>query len=75
KFATKENSLFVVSSHLIELAEPLKKTKQIDYRFFEAEENEGRLRFDYKLHQGVSKQRLGIRVLKEEGIFELLDKV
>ncbi len=57
---------------MIELAEHLKKTKQIDYRFFEAEENEGRLRFDFKLQRGVSSQRLGIRVLKEEGIFELL---
>ena len=71
-FSSKENCLFVISSHLIELADRLKHTKEIDYRFFEAEENKGRLGFDYKLHPGVSSQRLGIRVLEEEGIFELL---
>jgi DNA mismatch repair protein MutS len=73
-FSSKENCLFVVSSHLIELADRLSSTQQIDYRFFEAEESQGRLGFDYQLHQGVSSQRLGIRVLQEEGIFELLNK-
>ena len=33
---------------------------------------EGRLRFDYRLQAGVSSQRLGMRVLEEEGVFRLL---
>jgi hypothetical protein len=31
------------------------------------------LGFDYLLRSGVSSQRLGMRVLQEEGVFELLD--
>jgi DNA mismatch repair ATPase MutS len=73
RLATREDCLFMFSSHLIELSEQLSASGQIDCRYFDAEEGEERLRFDYLLRQGVSNQRLGMRVLREEGIFELLD--
>ncbi|MCX2980773.1 hypothetical protein EYC98_07760 [Halieaceae bacterium IMCC14734] len=73
RFAAKEDCLFMFSSHLIELSEQLSITDEIDCRNFEAEEGEGRLRFDYLLRRGVSTQRLGMRVLHEEGVFDLLD--
>jgi DNA mismatch repair protein MutS len=73
RFASREDCLFMFSSHLIELSEQLSITDEIDCRYFEAEEGEGRLRFDYLLRNGVSTQRLGMRVLREEGVFELLD--
>jgi hypothetical protein len=31
------------------------------------------LRFDHRLRNGISNQRLGMRVLREEGVFDLLD--
>lgn len=73
RLATRDGCLFMFSSHLIELSEELSAVGQIDCRYFEAEEGEGRLRFEYMLRRGVSRQRLGMRVLREEGIFELLD--
>ena len=63
----------MVASHLIELGEHLIATGQVDCRLFEASEDEGRLRFEYILRPGLSSQRLGMRVLREEGIFDLLD--
>ncbi|MFA0813318.1 MutS-related protein [Microbulbifer epialgicus] len=72
KLAVKEDCLFILSSHLIELSELLRKG--IDYRCFDAKEEGERLSFDYLLRSGVSSQRLGMRVLHEEGIFQLLDK-
>jgi DNA mismatch repair protein MutS len=74
RFATREDCLFMFSSHLIELSEQLSAVDQIDCCYFDAEEREERLRFDYLLRPGVSNQRLGMRVLREEGIFELLDR-
>lgn len=74
RFSHSDGCLFVFSSHLIELSQQLQITGNIDYRYFEAQEGEGRLRFDYLLRPGVSSQRLGMRVLKEEGIFDLLDR-
>jgi DNA mismatch repair protein MutS len=73
RFAAKEDCLFLVSSHLIELGDQMIATGQVDCRHFEAGEREGRLRFEYVLKPGVSTQRLGMRVLREEGIFDLLD--
>jgi DNA mismatch repair ATPase MutS len=74
RLAGKIGSLFVVSSHLIELGEQMAATGQVDCQHFEAREHEGRLRFEYRLLPGVSNQRLGMRVLREEGIFALLDR-
>lgn len=73
RFSTKQDCLFMFSSHLIELSDEITVTQQIDCRYFEADESEGKLRFDYLLRSGVSSQRLGMRVLREEGVFDLLD--
>jgi len=42
-------------------------------RSHEADDSGERLRFDYTLKAGVSSQRLGMRVLQQEGVFDLLD--
>lgn len=73
RFSTKQDCLFIFSSHLIELSDELTVTQQIDCRYFEADESTETLGFDYLLRSGVSSQRLGMRVLQEEGVFELLD--
>jgi len=74
RLARREGSLFLVSSHLIEAAEPLMATGTTACWRFEASERAGRLQFDYVLRAGVSAQRLGMRVLEEKGVFELLDR-
>lgn len=73
RLAAREDCLFMFSSHLIELSQQLSGIDTVDCRYFEAEEGGGRLRFEYSLNPGVSSQRLGMRVLREEGIFDLLD--
>ena len=73
RFAQRDDCLFMFSSHLIELSTKLSAMDVIDCRFFSAEESEGHLQFGYNLQSGVSSQRLGMRVLSEEGIFDLLD--
>ncbi|WP_193162352.1 MutS-related protein [Microbulbifer hainanensis] len=75
RFSSRENCLFMFSSHQIELSDHLHRLhNQVDCRHFEAVENDDRLRFDYRLRAGISDQRLGMRVLREEGIFDLLDR-
>jgi len=73
RFAAKDGCLFMFSSHLIELSAELSAIGVVDCRYFAAEEAQGKLRFNYLLQPGVSSQRLGMRVLREEGIFDLLD--
>lgn len=74
RLAATEGSVFLVSSHLIELGDALIATGSVDCRRFEAGDRAGRLEFDYVLRPGVSSQRLGVRVLEEHGIFDLLDR-
>ena len=70
----KNDCLFLFSSHLIELDEEFTSSMGIVKCHFEAREAVGELEFDYLLHSGVSTQRLGMRVLSEQGVFALLDK-
>lgn len=74
RLADREGNLFMVASHLIELGEMMEATGHVDCRLFEASEEGDQLRFEYRLRPGISSQRLGMRVLIEEGIFELLDR-
>ena len=74
RLAEIKDSVFMVSSHLIELGEALEATGSAHCVRFDADENSERLQFDYILRPGVSSQRLGLRVLKQEGVFDLLDR-
>jgi DNA mismatch repair protein MutS len=73
RLESKNDCLFLFSSHLIELDAEFSAEMGIAKCHFEASESEGELTFDYQLHSGVSTQRLGMRVLKEQGVFALLD--
>ena len=73
RFANRENSLFMFSSHLIEMKQTTDAQPQVVCCHFQADESSRQLQFDYKLKQGVSDQRLGMRVLREEGVLDLLD--
>jgi DNA mismatch repair ATPase MutS len=70
EFAHSAGSLFLVSSHLIELGDLMLSTGQVDCRYLEASEVGGRLSFDFRIKPGVSSQRLGMKVLEQEGVFE-----
>lgn len=74
RLEAKNDCLFLFSSHLIELDEEFAPSMGIVKCHFEAKEAAGKLEFDYLLHPGVSSQRLGMRVLAEQGVFELLDR-
>lgn len=69
----RTSGLFLFTSHLIELEAAFRRCENIDFRYFEADVDGGRLAFDFRLREGVSAQRLGMRVLEEEGVFGLLD--
>ncbi|PCJ22622.1 MAG: hypothetical protein COA96_13855 [SAR86 cluster bacterium] len=69
---SKNNCLFLFSSHLIELDDEFAPSTRIVKCYFEAQENKGKLEFDYLLRSGVSHQRLGMRVLSEQGVLDLL---
>lgn len=73
KLEAKPGSLFLFSSHLIELDDEFDSSACIKKCYFEAKESKAKLEFDYVLHPGVSSQRLGMRVLADEGVLSMLE--
>lgn len=70
-----KNVLFILSTHLYEIGEGLKRFPNIQFRYFETEINEGQLRFSYLLKEGISNDRLGYLILKREGVVDMLEKL
>lgn len=69
------NALFVLSTHLYEIAEDLKQYKNIQFKFFETAILNEQLVFSYQLKEGISNDRLGYLILKKEGVVDLLKQL
>jgi DNA mismatch repair protein MutS len=63
----------VASTHLAELAESLSGVPGVKQSCFRGEVVGEVLRFDYRLRDGVSHQRLGLELLERHGLGALLD--
>ncbi|MEO6254250.1 MAG: DNA mismatch repair protein MutS [Ferruginibacter sp.] len=70
-----KNSLFILSTHLYEIGEELKKYPNIDFKYFETSVINDQLHFSYHLKDGISNDRLGYLILKREGVVEMLEKM
>jgi len=71
-FSHWANSIFVISSHLVELQSEIEQLENIFYKYFEVNMKSGTAEYNYRLKNGVSAQRLGLFILKQEHIIELL---
>lgn len=70
-----DSSIFVLSTHLYEIGEELKRFENIQFRFFETRIEADDLIFSYQLKEGISDDRLGYLILKREKVADLLDKL
>lgn len=72
-YAALENSLFVVSTHIIEAADELKKgTKTIYYGFMPTEMDGSKPIYPYTLREGVTADRHGMLIIQNEQILDIL---
>ncbi len=69
------NSAFILSTHLYEIGEPLKKYPNIIFNYFETSVDGDQLVFNYQLKEGISNDRLGYLILKNEGVVDMLQKL
>jgi DNA mismatch repair ATPase MutS len=67
--------LFILSTHLYEIGEDLKKFPNILFRYFETSTENKQLVFQYKLKEGISNDRIGYLILQREGVVQLLEKL
>ena len=71
-FSRFPNGASIISSHLVELANELEVTGAVQFHCFDAELRDNRPVYDHRLKDGVSSQRLGMHVLRREGVADLL---
>ncbi|MBO9199005.1 MULTISPECIES: MutS-related protein [Niastella] len=70
-----KSSLFILSTHLYEIGDELKKHPNISFRFFETSVKDDQLEFSYQLREGISNDRLGYLILKREKVVDMLEKL
>ncbi|MCW3463189.1 MutS-related protein [Chitinophaga nivalis] len=69
------NCLFILSTHLYEIAEDLSQEKRIQFKYFESQVIEDNLHFTYQLKDGIAKEKIGYLILKREKVLDLLDQI
>ena len=70
-----KNSVFILSTHLYEIADELKAYPTIAFKYFETMIDNDQFKFNYQLKDGISNDRLGYLILKRENVIELLEKL
>ncbi len=66
------DSLFLISTHIIEIAEKLGDKKSVFFRSFNTKLENDEPVYDYRMIKGVSKESLGALIVRRERIIELL---
>jgi DNA mismatch repair ATPase MutS len=72
-FTRKKNSLFIVSSHIVEAGEQLKDSINVDFQFLPTRMNGHVPGYTYQLEQGITDDRHGMIIIRNEGILDILE--
>lgn len=74
-FAKKRNSVFVISTHIIEAGAVLKENcASISFKYLPTRMNGTNPEYTYTLESGITDDRHGMIIINNEGILELLKK-
>jgi DNA mismatch repair protein MutS len=71
-FCDYTDCLFIVSTHIIEVGEALKQHDNIRFAFMPTVMDGTRPRYTYKMQQGITEDRQGMMIIRNEGILELI---
>ncbi|HVK46870.1 MAG TPA: hypothetical protein VM488_03485 [Pseudobacter sp.] len=71
-FAGKDNSLFIISSHIVEAGEELKQKPNIGFLFLPTRMKGNVPEYTYTLEEGITDDRHGMIIIRNEGILETL---
>jgi DNA mismatch repair ATPase MutS len=74
-FSKVENALFVISTHLYEIANDLQHAESIKFKHMETIVEGDQFRFTYQLIDGISNERIGHRIMKQEGVVKMLQEL
>ena len=75
-FAKLRKSFFVVSTHIVEVATELSGIENINFKFMETNfDNKGIPFYSYLLQDGITAERLGMWIVRNEGIVEIIEEI
>jgi DNA mismatch repair ATPase MutS len=74
RLAAQPAALILVASHVTEIVPSIVADPRIALFYFAAEVTGDRPRFDYCLREGISEQRLGMTLLRQEGVLDRLER-
>lgn len=66
------DAIFFISTHIVELADELRHFENISFKYMDTFFEGERPVFTYKLQEGVSKERLGMYIIQQEGIVNII---
>ncbi len=69
------NNIFFISTHILEIAETIENKDTIMFRYFGSELINQHPSYDFKLKEGISEERIGLLIIKNEGILHILDEI
>lgn len=72
-FATYFQSIFLVSTHILEVGQALEKKANIQFQFMPTELKDSIPHYTYKLEHGVTQDRQGMTIIQNEKILELIE--
>jgi len=73
-FSKIHTSIFLISTHIVEIAKELKNYQNIFFSCFDTKLQQETPIYDYKLVAGISKESLGLYIVKNERIVEILEE-
>lgn len=71
-FARRKNSMFVISSHIVEAGEDLAKQQGIAFLYLPTRMKGNMPEYTYTLEQGITDDRHGMLIIRNEGILDIL---
>ena len=73
--ARLKQGVFMISSHIVEVAGTLEKEDSVDFRFFDIRMENDEPRYTYHLREGVSEERIGMYILRKAGVVDLIESL
>jgi len=71
-FSEYTECLFIVSTHIIEVGEALKTRSNIKFAYMPTVMDGSRPRYTYRMREGITQDRQGMMIIRNEGILELI---
>ncbi len=74
-FSNVKSSIFLISTHILEVGEKIRDQKGIVFNCFESSIKNDKPVYPYLLSNGISTERLGLTILRNEGVLALIEDI